>query len=142
MSLNVWQKIAYYLVMLLAVVAAMVCYKVCISGGYAVSDHTAQVLQYVMIGYTLLSLPASISLMKGTEGLRLGRIIILGVGLIGAVICFYFTRINSLIWIAGILAIGLVLCKPRKAIEEEIPLAEVVEDETENAETENKEENN
>lgn len=139
MSLNVWQKITYYLVMLLAVVAAMVCYKVCISGGYAVSENVAHILEYVMIGYTLLAVPTAVSLMKGTESLRLGRIVILGVGLIGAVVCFYLTRINSMIWIAGILAIALVLCKPKKAMEEEIPLAEVVEDETE---SDKNEENN
>lgn len=119
----------YYIVMLLAVVAAMVGYK--FSESVLISGKAALYIYYLLIIYVIATLPGSFALMKKVKAdaefieddnvqsekinaFGLVRLVVIGLGLIACILFFYFCHERSLIWLAGIEAIGLVLCKPKK----------------------------
>lgn len=119
----------YYVAMLMAVVAAMVGYK--FSESVAISGKTSLYIYYFLIIYVIATLPGSFALMKKVKAdaeliedenvqsekintFGLVRLVVIGLGLTACILFFYFCHERSLIWLAGIEAIGLVLCKPKK----------------------------
>lgn len=122
--------VVYYVVLLMAVLAAMGGYYVSVVRGWGVVDEGVSTVVYsVVLLYVLLSLPLSFWLfsvkMKGIrlmedEGLRYGayvrwaalRLVVIMVGLVASVFCYYLLRDMSLFWLAGICAIAVIVCKP------------------------------
>lgn len=119
----------YYIAMLMAVVAAMVGYK--FGDSVSITDNAAIYIYYFLILYVITTLPGSFALMKKVKAeaeliededmqaakinrFGLIRLIVIGLGLTACILFFYFCHERSLIWLAGIEAIGLVLCKPKK----------------------------
>ncbi len=127
----------YYLLIILALVAALAGFKM-MRNGFTMSPDTAFVFYNVMIWYVIITLPAALTLFRyATKNLRktedtdrrdtlyiryaLARMLVIGIGLIASVLLFYLTNTAvvegakknmSLFWLAGIEAIGLVFCKP------------------------------
>lgn len=108
--------LAYYLILILAIVTAMAGYYLCIKQGYAIDSESpvALVLQYVMIVYVLLTLPAGFKFLSNTDEKKFIRLFLYGLGLIACIAAYYVTSIMSMFWLAAIEAIAIVISKPRK----------------------------
>jgi len=107
---------AYYVILIVAIVAAMTCYYFCIKQNMRVDSEspTALILQYVMITYVLLTLPLGFKFMSDTDEKKFYRLLMYGVGLIACIAAYYVTGIMSMFWLAAIEAIAIVISKPRK----------------------------
>jgi len=108
--------LAYYIILIVAIITAMACYYLCIRQGMRLNPDspTALILQYVMITYVLLTLPLGFKFMSDTDGKKFYRLIMYGVGLVACIVCYYITSIMSMFWLAAIEAIAIVISKPRR----------------------------
>lgn len=113
--------VAYYAILIVAIVTAMLCYHFCIRQGLrlAYESHAALILQYVMIAYTLLTLPLGLKFLSDTDEKKFFRLLMYGIGLVACIIAYYATGIMSMFWLAAIEAIAIVISKPRKKQDEQ-----------------------
>lgn len=113
--------LAYYIILIVAIIAAMVCYCFCIRKGMCIASDSpaALVLQYVMIAFVLLSLPFGLKFLGDSDEKKFWRLLMYGVGLVACIVCYYVTGIMSMFWLAAIEAIAIVISKPRKNKNEE-----------------------
>lgn len=124
-------NITYYIALILIIITTMLCYNYTyIKNIYLPSnDPTSITIYTIIIWYVILTFPLSF---KGfslaikhlkklpDDGSRehyykiygVIRIIIMTIGFIASIIGFYLLQQKSLIWLAGISAIGLIICKP------------------------------
>ena len=112
--------VAYYVILIIAIVAAMACYYFCIRQGMRISSDSpaALILQYIMIAYVLLTLPLGLKFLSDSYEKKFIRLIMFGVGLIACIIAYYVSGIMSIFWLAAIEAIAIVISKPHKNKEE------------------------
>ena len=125
----------YYLMLILAIVAALVGYRM-LNNGVCLTGNSSFIIYNVMIWYVVITLPGALTgfwyMVKRIRTIEdeerrhvmyswlgLARILIIGIGLIATIVFFYLTtdltagkRNMSLFWLAAIEAIGLVYCKP------------------------------
>jgi len=108
--------LAYYIILIVAIIAAMSCYYFCIKQGMRVSSDspTALILQYIMISFVLITLPLGFKFMSDTDEKKFYRLVMYGVGLVACIVAYYVTGIMSMFWLAAIEAIAIVISKPRK----------------------------
>jgi len=108
--------LAYYIILIVAIVAAMMCYYLCIRQGHRIASESpaALILQYIMITYVLLTLPFGLKFLSSTDEKKFIRLLMFGLGLIACIIAYYVTSIMSMFWLAAIEAIAIVISKPRK----------------------------
>ena len=113
--------VAYYVILIVAIVTAMVCYYLCLQKGMRIDGESqmAIILQYVMIGYVLVTLPVGFKWLSSTDERKFWRLILFGIGITACIIAFYVTGIMSMFWLAAIEAIAIVISKPRKNKEEQ-----------------------
>ena len=121
----------YYAAMVLAVAMAALGFWLVSQKGITIDplEQTGIVLSYIVIFYIIVSVPVSlwrhnrqVKKLKGQtdETAKLGkykqygivRIVLTGIGLAAAVLLFYLIQQNSMIFCAGIAAVGLYFCKP------------------------------
>ncbi len=122
----------YYGALVLAVVAATSMYLLISRGIIATFDAqttVGQIVQYVVIGWVILTVPGSLAyskyvcnqIKKANEDIRFARyysvarlrIILIGIGIALGIIGFYLLQANnSMLFCGGIAAIGLIFCKP------------------------------
>ncbi len=122
----------YYAMLALAVVAAGAMYYLisnqCIPT-FAPLTLVGQVIQYVVIGYVIVTVPGALAYTKyvcnkvkrADEDIRFSRyyavarlrIVLIGIGVSLGIVAFYLLEGNqSMILCGGIAAIGLIFCKP------------------------------
>lgn len=108
--------VAYYVILIVAIVAAMACYYLCIRQGMRVPSDSpaALILQYIMIAFVLITLPFGLKFLSATEEKKFYRLVMYGTGLVACIIAYYATGIMSMFWLAAIEAIAIVISKPRK----------------------------
>ncbi len=113
--------VAYYVILIVAITAAMLCYHFCIKQGMKISNESpaALIWQYVMIAYVLLTLPLGLKFLSSTDEKKFIRLVMYGVGLVACIVAYYVTGIMSMFWLAAIEAIAIVISKPRKKQEEQ-----------------------
>ena len=113
--------VAYYVILIVAIVTAMLCYHFCIKQGMRISGESpaALILQYIMISYVLLTLPLGLKFLSNTDEKKFIRLLMYGVGLVACIIAYYVTGIMSMFWLAAIEAIAIVISKPRKKQDEQ-----------------------
>ena len=120
----------YYLVLLSAVVAAMIGYFLAVSKGVRITDQAVVTPVYsVILIYVIASIPFSFWLFsKKLKDIRLIedkdvqykeyvryasiRLILIAVGIVASVICYFLFANMSLFWLAGVEAIAAIICKP------------------------------
>lgn len=124
----------YYAAMVLAVAMAALGFWLVSQKGITIDplEQTGIVLSYIVIFYIIVSVPVSlwwhnrqVKKLKGQtdETAKLDkykqygivRIVLTGIGLAAAVLLFYLMQQNSMIFCAGIAAVGLYFCKPTEA---------------------------
>lgn len=108
--------LAYYIILIVAIVAAMASYYFCIRQNMHIASDspTALILQYIMISYVLLTLPLGLKFLSDTDEKKFFRLLMYGIGLVACIITYYVTGIMSMFWLAAIEAIAIVISKPRK----------------------------
>lgn len=123
--------IVYYFVLLLVVLAAMLGYYLIANKGYTIprDSATATTIYSIVLWYVIITLPLSfvifsrqlkkIHTIADTEQryrpytrLATIRLAVISLGLTAAILCYYLTQQMSLFWLAGIEAIGAIICKP------------------------------
>ena len=121
----------YYAAMVLAVAMAALGFWLVSQKGITIDplEQTGIVLSYIVIFYIIVSVPVSlwwhnrqVKKLQGQtdETAKLGkykqygivRIVLTGIGLAAAVLLFYLMQQNSMIFCAGIAAVGLYFCTP------------------------------
>lgn len=124
----------YYAAMVLAVAMAGLGFWLVSRKGITIDPmgQTGIVLSYIVIFYIIVSVPVAlwwhnrqVKKLKGQtdHAVKLGkykqygivRIVLTGIGLAAAVLLFYLMQQNSMIFCAGIAAVGLYFCKPTEA---------------------------
>lgn len=123
----------YYGAMLLAVLAAGICYYLFPKYGIYVDPYqkAGMAVSYVVICYMLLSVAGGLWLFnrqikplkkredegRYREYLRYAviRLCIIAAGLILAIVAYYLLKLQTMIYCAAISAVGLVFCKPQEA---------------------------
>lgn len=136
-------NIVYYIVLILVVISTMVSYNLVYNKGIYLSagDSRAVIAYSIILWYVIISIPLSL---KGfsigvkrlknlpDDGTReryynilgIARIVLISIGLIASICGVYFIQDSSsksLIWLAGICAIGLIICKPTaKRVDEDL----------------------
>lgn len=139
-------NLTYYASILLAVAAAVTGFWGAKNGLWYVDPQSKEgiVISYVVILYTLLSVPGGLGLhnrmVKALAAkpaqikekkyctYSLLRLIFIGIGLIVSIFAFYLLQQKSLVFCAGISAVGVYFCKPTRAkIEYEMSWAEKTE---------------
>ena len=126
-------NLTYYASIFLAVVAAAIGFWGAKNGLWYVDPQSKEgiVISYVVILYTLLSVPGGLGLhnrMVKTLAAQpehqkekkyctysLLRLIFIGIGLIVSIFAFYLLQQKSLVFCAGISAVGVYFCKPTRA---------------------------
>lgn len=126
-------NLTYYACILLAVIAAVIGFWGAKNGIWYVEPQSKEgiVISYVVILYTLLSVPGGLGLhnrmvkalaTKPTQikekkycTYSLLRLIFIGIGLIVGIFAFYLLQQKSLVFCAGISAVGIYFCKPTRA---------------------------
>lgn len=127
-------NLVYYITFLLAVVAAGIGYLLVRKYGISVNplSDMGRNLSYIVILYVIISIPLSLWLFnKKVKQLKkqddesgklqkytqyaVWRIVVMGLGLFLGVLFFYVLQERSLMFCAGMSAIGLVFCKPTEA---------------------------
>ena len=139
--------IAYILTLIVTLSAAMASYYTVHKIGYGIEPKspTAINIYRIILIFIIITIPLTLKgfnmglkrvraiedeTIRNNRYKQLGvaRIIIIGIGLIASVIGFYFLQEQSLIWLAGISAIALIICKPNeKKIDNDLA-PEVIED--------------
>lgn len=123
--------IVYYIILLLAVLAAMIGYYLAFNRGILIPKETttATTIYTIILCYVIITLPLSFSLFTlklkkirliDDQQLRYRRyvncaalrLVIISVGLTASILFYYLTKQMSLFWLAGIEAIGAIICKP------------------------------
>ncbi|MFI3298060.1 MAG: hypothetical protein R3Y59_10635 [bacterium] len=152
--------IVYYIVLILVIVSAMVSYNIVYNKGiYLAAGDPRSVIAYsVILWYVIISLPLALKgFSVGVKRLKnlpddgareyyysilgVARIALISIGLIASICGVYFiqdTSSKSLIWLAGISAIGLIMCKPTaKKVEDDLAsiMTDEIDDETDTEET-------
>ncbi len=122
----------YYGMLALAVIVAASMYYVLSKAIITTFDPftvVGQTVQYIVIGYVILTVPGSLAytkyvcskIKKADEEIRFARyynaarlrIILIGIGMSLGIVAFYLLQGNqSMILCGGIAAIGLIFCKP------------------------------
>ncbi len=122
----------YYGMLALAVIVAASMYYVLSKAIITTFDPftvVGQTVQYIVIGYVILTVPGSLAytkyvcskIKKVDEEIRFARyynaarlrIILIGIGISLGIVAFYLLQGNqSMILCGGIAAIGLIFCKP------------------------------
>ncbi len=123
----------YYGMLALAVVAATSMYLLLSKGIISTFDAqntlVGQIVQYVVIGWVITTVPGSLAytkyvcnkIKKADEDTRYARylsvarlrIVLIGIGVALGIVAFYLLQANtSMIMCGGIAAIGLIFCKP------------------------------
>ncbi len=122
----------YYGMLALSLVAAVSMYYLLKEGFVGPFDPltlAGQVVQYVVIGWVILSVPGSLAytkyvcnqIKKVDEEVRFARyydvarlrIVLIGVGVALGIVAFYLLQgSHSMLFCGGIAAIGLIFCKP------------------------------
>ncbi len=124
----------YYAALMLAVAMAVLGFWLVARKGITIDPlgQTGMVLSYIVIFYIIVSVPVSlrwhslqVKKLRGLsdEAAKLGkykqyglvRIALTGIGLAASVLLFYLMQQNSMIFCAGIAAVGLYFCKPTEA---------------------------
>ena len=122
----------YYGAMVLAVMAAGLCYYLFPKYGLFVDPYqkAGMVITYVVICYMLLSVAGGLWLfnkqikpLKKREDEKryedyiryaIIRLCIIGAGLVLAIVAYYLLKLQTMIYCAAISAVGLVFCKPQE----------------------------
>lgn len=123
--------VTYYIVLLLAVLAAMVGYYVVYDLDFVLdkSSAAAVTIYTVVLCYVIVSVPLSFYFFswklkkikefqdvddKNAAYTRLAviRLVVISLGLTSSIFCYYITQQMSLFWLAGIEAIAAIICKP------------------------------
>lgn len=123
----------YYAMLLLAIVAAMVGYHYSGQMGVYVQhdDPLNRGLYTFMILYTILTLPAALKLYSvGERKARamenraeresrimwygVAKVSVIGLGFVANVLLFYMLRETSMLYMAGISAVGMLFAKPKR----------------------------
>ncbi len=122
----------YYGMLALAVAAATSMYLLISKGiipTFDVQTLVGQIVQYVVIGWVIATVPGSLAytkyvcnkIKKADEDTRFARylsvarlrIVLIGIGVALGIVAFYLLNANtSMIMCGGIAAIGLIFCKP------------------------------
>lgn len=123
--------VIYYIVLLLAVLSAMTGYYLtCNLGIFIPKESAAATTIYtIVLCYVIVTMPLSFSLftfklkkIRLLEDLQLRhrmyvnyaaiRLAVIAIGLSASILSYYLTQQMSLFWLAGIEAIGAIICKP------------------------------
>lgn len=124
-------KLIYYSLYILAILIATFGYQVLKCGWYIdEKSSTGIVLSSILIILIIGAVPISLALfnkyikklaqeeasedikLKKYEKVSVIRILIIGIGLLGGILFFYILKSQSMLFCAGIAAIGLFFCKP------------------------------
>ena len=123
-------SIAYYAIYILAILGALAGYYI-LSNGLIIDpqSQTGITLTSILIVYIIGSIPLALALFNRHTGklalladegekfrlytkAALIRISVIGSGLVTGILFFYVMQLQSMIFCAGIAAIGLFFCKP------------------------------
>lgn len=140
--------IIYYLILIVTILVTMLSYKYFYLNNYTIQGDSATIIHSLIIMYVIVSIPLSMFLFnkkkKGILSLpddgsrehyykiyETIRLILNAIGLNISIIGYYLLVEKTLIWLAGISAIILIICKPNgKRID-----ADLSYNETENQDT-------
>jgi hypothetical protein len=127
-------NLIYYLIYTITILVTIFGYVITMNG-YTTADVKSSLsitLSSVVILYIIISIPVALALFhRNTKKWReikdqftklnkystgaIGRLLIIGFGLVFSVIVFYILRSESMIFCAGIAALALLFCKPSEA---------------------------
>ncbi len=126
-------SIAYYIALILIIVTAMAGYNLAYTKGiYLATDHPTSVALYtIILWYVIITFPLSFwgfsQLLKRLKDkseeeqekmysrYAVIRLVVITVGLLASIAGLYMLQQKSLLWLAGIGAIGIIFCKPTNA---------------------------
>lgn len=124
--------VTYYVMLVLAGISAVIGYNLFLKQGISIEDQAVkQGIYTFLLIYTIITLPLALKLynigekrikaiedkaLKNKRTLQYGiaKVLVIGLGLVINILFFYLLKERSLIYLAGISAIGLYLAKPKK----------------------------
>lgn len=128
----------YYIILIITILVTMISYKYIYMNNLEIQGDSATIIHSLIIMYVIISIPLSLYLFNKKikdiqklpdDGTREHyyklygsiRLILNAIGLNISIIGYYSLPEKSLIWLAGICALILVLCKPNgKRIEADL----------------------